>query len=290
MSGIESDDSVRCVSAVSDSFAWRDYNGRSGLVCTALEPFAAHVFTTASWPIGMSGTGGRDAGWHDVSLALGVLATRLVFAKQVHGTALIVGTEAIAGPVRPEADLVLLRESDAAAAVQVADCVPMLVADRVSGAVAAVHAGWRGMAAHAPHLAIEALEKTFGARPTDLIVALGPSIGACCYEVGPDVRDAFIRAGFAPVDIRRWFHDRPLELQGNETLARVRQQARRADRWFFDGWTATREQIVNAGVPPSQVFSAATCTASHSGLWCSYRRDGASAGRIVGAIRCRTRP
>ncbi len=60
---------------------------------------------------------------------------------------------------------------------------------------------------------------------------------------------------------------------------------RRADRWFFDGWTAAREQLVEAGVPVAQIFIAGLCTASHPDILCSYRRDGSQAGRLAGAIR-----
>jgi copper oxidase (laccase) domain-containing protein len=62
---------------------------------------------------------------------------------------------------------------------------------------------------------------------------------------------------------------------------------RRADRWFFDGWTAAREQLMEAGVPGAQIFAADLCTASHPDILCSYRRDGSPAGRIAGAIKSR---
>ena len=87
---------------------------------------------------------------------------------------------------RPEADILVSDDPAVALAIQVADCVPLLMADRRSGAVAGVHAGWRGTVARAAAAAVEVLRNEFGTAPEDLAVAHGPSIGACCYEVGPD--------------------------------------------------------------------------------------------------------
>lgn len=278
---------------VDGPFVWRERGGRAGLVCAPLEPFADHVFTTADWALGTRMTGaaaGRPDPWEEVSAALALPTPRLVRATQVHGSTVIVGTAANAGGVLPPADVILLREPDAAAAVQVADCVPMLAVDRRTGAVAAVHAGWRGLAARVPAAAVASLAHVFAARAADVLVALGPSIGACCYEVGADVREAFVAAGFAPEALRRWFVDRPKPVDGNPPLPRVAGQAPREGRWFFDGWLAARDQLVAAGVPEGQVYSAGVCTASHPGVFCSYRRDGAPAGRLAAAIRCRPRP
>ena len=80
------------------------------------------------------------------------------------------------------------------------DCLPILVVDRRDGAVAAAHAGWRGLASRVPSSQSSRIADEFGSRPADLIVAIGPSIGACCYEVGGDVRARFAQAGLARRD------------------------------------------------------------------------------------------
>ena len=277
--------------APADTFEWRDLRGRPVLICKPLEPFATHLFTTSAWPLGArSADSGSDAAWHDVAWALGVDDDRLVRGTQVHGHQVVLGTEAMARRTRPNADIAMVREPHAAAAVQVADCVAMLMADRITGAVTAAHAGWRGLAQRVPQVAIETMRAKFGTRATNLLVALGPSIGSCCYEVGADVRSTFEQAGFKPGQLRRWFKESPDEIAGNPAMPRVREQPRRADHWFFDGWAAAFEQIVNAGVPAAQVFAPQLCTASHPDVFCSYRRDGSPSGRLVGAIRCESQP
>lgn len=272
----------------SGPFAWREFDGRPGLVCVPLEPFARHVFTTAGWSLGARTADTGPSAWDEVASAVGVPGDRLVRLRQVHGTRVVIGgpaTEAL----RPEADIVVLHDAGWAAAVQAADCVPLLVVDRRTGAVAAAHAGWRGMAARAPQAAIGALVREYGSQPVDLLAALGPSVGACCYEVGPDVRTAFASAGFDEPALDRWFTSGPVPSAANPPLASVARREARADRWFFDGWTAVREQLEATGVPGGQIFGPGLCTASHAGVFSSYRRDGAPSGRIVGAISCEPR-
>lgn len=283
-------DDVMILPTPAAGFAWRDFSGWPGLVCLPLEPVAPHVFTTAAWPTGSPyvPADARDP-WEPVARAVGVSPTQLVRLRQVHGVGVFVapGSAVAAGPALPEADIVLVGEPGVAGGIQVADCVPLLVADRVRGVVAAAHAGWRGLAANGPRVAVEALASMFGTRPSEIIAALGPSIGACCYEVGPDVRERFVAGGFETAKIAGWFHERRLEVAGNPPLPRVAHAAQRPNRWFFDGWAAAGDQLREAGVPAEQIFAAGLCTASHPGVFCSYRRDGSPSGRLAAAVTCR---
>jgi len=166
--------------------------------------------------------------------------------------------------------------------IRVADCLPILVVDRATRAVAAAHAGWRGLASRVPLVTIERLTAEFGSRPADLHVAIGPSIGACCYEVGEDVRGRF--AGFGAVEVERWFGIHPSVSASNPPVATL-SSTRRPGHWFFDAWQCVRDQLRSAGVPSDQIFVAELCTASHGGAFCSYRRDGpGAAGRMAGVI------
>jgi YfiH family protein len=267
-----------------DGFAWVQASGRPMLVCEALEPIARHFFTTREWRLGSAPPETREAAWADVAASAGVAQNDLIRRRQVHGAQVSVhAAGARTDPHPSEADIIISADTGTTLAIQTADCVPLLLADRRTGAIAAAHAGWRGMAARVPQVAIEALAREFGARPGDLIAVLGPSIGACCYEVGADVRHAFTAAGFSAAELSRWFFDAPQPIAGNPSMPGLR-AAPRPDHWFFDGWAATSDQLTRAGVPAAQIHVAGLCTASHPSL-CSYRRDGASAGRMAAAIR-----
>ena len=213
----------------------------------------------------------------------------LVRAHQVHGRGILVHRDRESRPPRPpEADIIVSDATSVALAVQTADCVPLLMADRRSGVIAAAHAGWRGLAVKVPATAVEALAREFGSRPDDLIAAVGPAIGACCYEIGLEVRERFDAGGFSAPEIERWFHERPQPTARNPSMPALSSPARDG-RWFFDTWRATRDQLAAAGVPPAQIHVAEVCTASHE-LLCSYRRDGKGAGRMAGAISRPTPP
>jgi YfiH family protein len=251
------------------AFAWVQAAGGPALVCVALRPFADHLFTTRAWALG-GHAAMADEHWQPVAAALGVDAAHLVRLHQVHGAAVAVRRAGAPQPPSscPDADIVVSNDPSIALAIQTADCVPLLIADRLSGAVAAAHAGWRGLAAGVPGVVVAALAREFGSAPADLIAAVGPSISAERYEVGEDVRARFLVEGFPAAQIARWF--RPAE---------------RPAHWFFDGPRSVHDQLEAAGLPGGSIHAAGLCTATHPDLFCSYRRDGKGAGRIAAAIR-----
>src|SRR4051794_30758470 len=168
-------------------FAWQSTSAGPALVCRALEPFAPHFFTTRAWTLGASRVdGSAPAAWEQVAAQLGA-RHGLGRLHQIHGNRAVRATSPTG--LLPQADILVTDEAELGVAVQAADCVPLLLADRRTGAVAAAHAGWRGMAARVPRAAVDAMRREFATRPEDLVAALGPSIGACCYEVGGEVYD-----------------------------------------------------------------------------------------------------
>jgi YfiH family protein len=264
-----------------DAFVWVQADDAPILVCRPLAAFTAHLFTTQHWPLGSNALDpDDDTPWAAVARAVGVDASQLIRARQVHGSHAISGPSQ--GSERPSADIIVTADQDQAAAVQSADCVPVLIVDRRRGAVAAAHAGWRGLAAYVPNAAVAALRREHGSAPGDLYAAIGPAIGSCCYQVGPDVLQAFVHGGFGAERLAKYFLPVPTHSDNNPSLLA---REPRVDRWFFDTWRAAREELEDAGVPAGQIYTAELCTASHPGVFCSYRRDGQRAGRMAAAIR-----
>lgn len=265
-----------------DAFVWVQAVGGPALVCRPLSTASTHVFTTCHWTLGSAGADvEKETAWHAVAHAVEVDASRLVRARQVHGAAVLVAPPL---PIdRPQADIVVVAGPGLAAAVQSADCVPLLLADRRTGAVAAAHAGWRGLAAGVPAESVSALIRLYGTDVSDLHVAIGPSIGACCYQVGPDVLQAFVARGFDPERLATYFRSVSPNAPGNPSCEAS--SGPRMDRWFLDTWRVAREGLEASGVPPDQIYVADLCTASHPRVFCSYRRDGVAAGRLAAAIK-----
>jgi purine-nucleoside/S-methyl-5'-thioadenosine phosphorylase / adenosine deaminase len=186
---------------------------------------------------------------------------RLRLLRQVHGTHVCQapweGT--------PEGDAAVTSEVGELLGIETADCLPVLIVDPVRRAVAAAHAGWRGTAAGVAARAVEAIVAQ-GSRPGDLVAALGPSIGACCYEVGPEVEEAFGPAGAA------FFRPGP------------------RGRAHLDVRAANRAQLVAAGLREAAIHDVADCTYHQPDLYHSYRRDGKGAGRMISWVGFRQRP
>jgi YfiH family protein len=242
------------------------------------------VITTRIWALGAGENGDADHAWAEVAAALDGPVVRV---HQVHGADFLVRRAGDAPlTARPDADIIVSNDPAVAIAIQTADCVPILIADRRTGAVAAAHAGWRGLAAGVPRVTVETLAREFGCRPGDLVAAAGPSIGACCYEVGPEVRQRFEEAGWPESTTSRWFFARAQPTIANPSMAGLRAEPR-PRHWYFDSGRAASDQLEAAGVVRDQILVAALCTASHPLALCSYRRDGAGTGRIAAAIRAR---
>jgi hypothetical protein len=254
---------------VPDTFRWTEETWGPALRCRPLEPLAPHVFTTRQLELSRS-DGGRE-----LALALG--AEEVVWARQVHGARVVaVGDGGLAEAARPEGDVLVSDSSTAAIAVRSADCVPLLMADSAGRAVAAVHAGWRGTAARAAVAGVEAIGRAFSIHPSEIVVAIGPCIGPCCYEVGSDVVDAFAAAGHERRLVDRWFRwwrSNP----GSADSPSLR----------LDLVAANRDQLILAGVPESAIHVAGLCTAMHLDVLTSYRAEKGGAGRIAGAIRAK---
>ena len=200
---------------------------------------------------------------------------RLVVPQQVHGIAVREVTpatvdEAMAdGRGQWEADGLVTRAPGLLLGAGAADCVPLLVADLRLRAVGAFHAGWRGTAAGMAGSGLARMGEVFGTRAEDCVAAVGPSIGACCYEVGEEVREAFERRS-----------------DGRGLVAR------QDEGWRLDLWEANRRQLVAAGVQETAVTVMAECTACSRDAegrrrYFSHRAEKGKTGRMLGVIGVR---
>jgi YfiH family protein len=263
---------------VPDPFYWTDESWGPALRCRAMDALAPHLFTTRTLRL----TSVSD--WAAVARAVG--SSAVLTLMQVHGNHAVVVRRGDPVPAdRPEGDVLVSNNPDLAIAVRAADCVPLLMADSRTGAVAAVHAGWRGTAAGAARVAVETMGKEFGVEPGDVTVAIGPSIGACCYEVRSDLVDAFAAAGHSRPLIDRWFQAQPSG-GGSEKHSQPAPHASGTKLWL-DVAGANRDQLVLAGVRDEHIHVAGLCTAMDLKIFTSFRAEQEQAGRLAGVIRAR---
>jgi len=168
----------------------------------------------------------------------------LATLRQIHSTTCVAaaGREGVLG----EGDGLLENTPGAVVAVKTADCIPILLVDERLRAVAAVHAGWRGTVARIAATAVQAMGARFGTEARDLHAALGPGIGACCYEVGPEVAAQFGGQGRGHIDLA----------------------------------AANRSQLAEVGVTPERIYASNLCTMCRPEEFHSFRRDQKAAGRL----------
>jgi YfiH family protein len=254
------------ITPVAPGFEWLETTTGLILAAQPLSTLAEHLFTTRQLefrPHSQADDYGR------LGAALGVDPAAVIRVRQVHGREVLIVRPGEPVPADPEADAIVSVDPARAIAVRIADCVPVLLADRGHRVVAAIHAGWRGTAAGVCGATLDAIGG-LGVRPADLVAVVGPSIGPCCYQV-----DAAVRVACAGLDMPTdgWFQEDA--------------QAASGPRWKLDLWQATHDQLVHAGMSPSDVHIARLCTADHLDVCYSYRREGAGTGRLVAAIRHR---
>lgn len=177
-------------------------------------------------------------------------AASRVFAHQTHSAIVV---RAHRAGDQGEADAIISNSPGLLLEVRTADCVSILLADPVRRAVAAIHAGWKGTAANITRAAIERMRDEFGTDARDVSAAIGPSIGVCCFEVGPEVAEQFGREGRTYIDLR----------------------------------AVVRGQLVDAGVAGTNIDDLAACTKCDGERFHSFRRDRERAGRMASAIGVR---
>jgi YfiH family protein len=177
----------------------------------------------------------------------------LTTAKQIH-SARVLDAAGRKGEQIGEGDAIVSADAGVAAGIRTADCVPILLADSETRIVACVHAGWRGTAANIIRATVEAMQSR-GCRPENLHVAIGPSIGSCCYEVGAEVARHF----------ETW-----------------RKAVGSGEKLTLDLPAINEGQLLETGV--RQIWKCGECTYCHPDRYYSYRREKEQAGRMISFV------
>jgi YfiH family protein len=226
----------------------------------------------------------------------------LVTIRQCH-TGILQRVDATALPLTtPEGKAILrgdalyTRDPNLLLGILTADCVPVLIADTRTHAVAAFHAGWRGTLARIVERGIGTLRRDFGSRPQDLIAAIGPSIGACCFAIGEEVRHDFeSQFAYAPSLFSEVFISDPIREKYPMLFltARAPGHSNLGPQIHMDLWEANRRQLLDAGLRPKAITLIAHCTActrlpDGRRKYFSHRAEQGFTGRMLSIIGATT--
>ena len=201
-----------------------------------------------------------------VAKALGYRPEKATTCAQVHGNRVVVVTPALVGrgaldyaDTIQDTDGLVTEEANVPLMLFYADCVPVMLVDTKSTAFALVHAGWRGAVSKIGAIALQTMEQNFGTRPGNVMAAIGPSIGPCCYEVdenvlkkAPDFKECFAPTG--------------------------------PGHWHLNLWQVNRLQLERAGVPSDHILDSSYCTKDHVEQYFSYRAEQGKTGRMAAVI------
>lgn len=203
---------------------------------------------------------------------LGISLDRMVGCQQMHGTKVaVVGPQDAGRGMRVErpsiggADAMITDTPDLYLLALAADCPPVFFYDPVHRAVGLAHSGWKGTVGRISGKVVEVMSRQFGSHPADIVAAIGPGIGPCCYKVGPSVVQA------AEESFPRAWTQRPQLLEVYEGAM------------YFNLWEAIRRTLVEAGVPLKNIAIEGICTMHHTSIFYSHRGEAGQCG-LFGAV------
>ena len=243
---------------------------------------APHAFTTrlggvstgalSSLNIGLHRADTREAvleNYARLGIALGFSPEKAVLTKQTHTNIVRVAGKDLWGaglyqPELTECDGLITNTPGTALVVFTADCTPILLWDCVTGAVGAVHAGWRGTAADIAGSAVGKMEEAFGCKAENIRAAIGPNIGPCCFETDADVPQAVLQAFGEAAAPYIW---------------------QKVDKYYVNLKAVNALALRRAGVEAVDISD--LCTACRTDLFCSHRRHGSARGSQGAIIVCK---
>ncbi len=202
---------------------------------------------------------------HLIFQTLGLSPADVATARQVHGARVAVIGADERGTTQPQTDSLISAEPGTCLVLRFADCLPLMLYDPVRQAIALIHAGWRGLVAGVVGNTVLRLQHAFACRPRDLVAGLGPTIGPCCYQVGPELI----------LEVRRVLDEAGQFLlpQSSGTL-------------HFDLPGAVRWELRQAGV--QQIEDSGMCTACNTDEFFSHRAEQGRTGRFAAVLALRT--
>lgn len=207
--------------------------------------------------------------WRLLTDAFNLDLSQIVLMRQMHGDRIVtidsnepeITTTSPSPPVEAHVcDALVTNRTEIAIGVKTADCVPLFLVDRIKRVIGVVHAGWRGTALNVAGQAVDVFVERFSSQPGDILAAIGPAIGPCCYEVDATVYEALNAYAVA----RRT----PFVHPGVSK-----------DRWMLDLALVNRYQLEQRAVPAENIFSGSHCTSCRSDIFFSHRRDHGRTGR-----------
>jgi YfiH family protein len=250
---------------IRNGFILREFQGITYYSCEAFESIheLRHGFSTR---IG----GGSDLDLNASSNhprfleALHFSGGRLVSLQQTHSDRVHFAEDISQEGPRIEGDALVTKLENAALAIKTADCIPILIADPVKKVVAAVHSGWRGTQKRIAVKTIEAMRQAYSCNPEDMLIAIGPGIRQCCFEVGSEVVDLF----------KKEFPE------GNF----AKSSALKPEKFYLDLVKILEIQLLSSGILPAHCFDSNLCTCCNTREFFSYRAEGAATGRMMSII------
>ena len=201
--------------------------------------------------------------WNKLAAAFGIPVENFLVLNQVHRDGILVipsRGEYFTSREDLNYDAIVTDRVHLAICIKTADCVPVFLADPENQVIAAVHAGWRGTAAGITAKVVRLMQNQYGSRPVDLLAAIGPSIGRCCYEVDAPAADAF-----------------RLHPDAKNFLF----PSKRKDRWMLDLVQANRGQLIDCGIPDASIDASGLCTVCREDDFFSHRGSGGVTGRQI---------
>jgi len=204
--------------------------------------------------------------WEIFAGAFRIPPSQFVMISQIHGDRVIVADgltdpSSLHSPI--QCDAVITASKFVAIGIKTADCVPILLADRVRRVIGAVHAGWRGTSLNIVAKSIQVMAERFSSRPEDILAAIGPAVGPCCYQVDEKVFSSS---------------------KGDRDWESAFQRCAQDGRWMLDLPLANRMQMLSMGLPPENISCPGICTSCRTDLFFSHRAEKEGTGRQLNFI------